>query len=157
MQHDLHSLRVGVAPTRREVFSNPLAVRRKETVLAKMAEFEGIMDFAGIYTEDLNPEGLMMRYAEAAAVQKKFSAAQADALFVPHCNFGQEEAVAKLAKNMGVPVLIWGPRDPAPEGTAGRPTDSQCGLFAATKVLQRYGVKFSYIENCHADEKIFQE
>ena len=32
------------------------------------------------------------------------------ALFLPFCNFGQEEAAAKLASELKVPVLLWGPK-----------------------------------------------
>ena len=55
---------------------------------------------------------------------------------------------------MGLPVLIWGPRDGYPNGLEWRPTDSQCGMFATTKLLMHYGVKFSYIENCALDSDI---
>ena len=31
--------------------------------------------------------------------------------------------------------------------------DTQCGLFATSKVLSRYGVPFTYIENCWLEDK----
>ena len=42
-----------------------------------------------------------------------------DGLFLPHCNFGTEYECARLAKELGVPVLLWGPLDerPEPDGT----------------------------------------
>ena len=87
-----------------------------------------------------------------------FKEKEVDALFVPFANYGQEEAVAKLAKELDVPLLIWGPRDgiASPTDTY-RPTDSQCGIFAASKVLRRYGIKFTHIEICEINDVIFEE
>ena len=50
--------------------------------------------------------------------------------------------MGRLAKDMNLPVLIWGPRDGCPNGLEWRPTDSQCGMFATTKLLMHYGVTF---------------
>jgi len=75
---------------------------------------------------------------------------------VPHCNFGSEDAVAKLGKMLGVPLLLWGPRDDAPGPEGLRLRDTQCGLFATSKVLRRMNVPFSYIVNCRLDETPFE-
>ena len=39
---------------------------------------------------------------------------------------------------MGLPVLLWGPRDERPDENGVRLRDSQCGLFATGKVLRRF-------------------
>lgn len=157
MNADIKNLCIGIVPTRREAFSNIKAKEQKDAIVAKIKSFEAHMDFKGVYIEDLNEEGLLMRYEEAFTVGEKMRSAKVDALFFPHCNFGQEEAVARLAKDLQVPVLIWGPRDGVPNGLEWRPTDSQCGMFATTKVLQRYGVAFSYIENCDLAAPVFEK
>lgn len=36
-------------------------------------------------------------------------------------------------------------------------TDTQCGMFATTKVLQQFGVKFTYITNCALSDPKFRE
>ena len=83
---------------------------------------------------------------DVARVSRHLIENRVDAVFFPHCNFGQEEAVAKVAKAVGKPVLLWGPRDPSPKGEDEfRVFDTQCGLFATSKVLSRYGVPFTYI------------
>jgi L-fucose isomerase-like protein len=79
-----------------------------------------------------------------------------DALFAPHVNFGCEDAVAKTAKLLGKPVLLWGPRDDAPDFMGNRLTDSQCGVFATGKVLRQFGVPFQYMTNCFLDDPIFE-
>jgi L-fucose isomerase-like protein len=90
------------------------------------------------------------------AIEKLFRDSGVDALFFPHANFGQEESVAKIALDMKLPVLLWGPRDeaPPPKGALNRQTDIQCGLFATSKALSRYGVPFTYIENCSLDSPV---
>jgi len=44
-----------------------------------------------------------------------------------------------------------------PPNFAWRPTDVQCGLFASGKALLRYGVPFTYIENCWLDSPLLKE
>ena len=156
MKYTDRELRIGIIPTRREIFSMPEAKEQKQEILNKMRELEKSLRFTGVYIEDINEEGLIMNYDEALTVRERMLNEKVDALFIPHCNFGQEEAIARVAKDLNVPVLIWGPRDAEPDGLNMRPTDSQCGMFASTKVLQRYGVTFSYIENCALKDPVFE-
>jgi len=84
-----------------------------------------------------------------------FNAQKVDAIFLLNCNFGSEEAAGRIAKLMNKPVLLWGPRDTVFDADGTRYTDTQCGLFAISKQLKRYGIQFSYIENCHIEDKAF--
>lgn len=165
-------LRLGYVPTRRDMFLHPMYKEIKANVDDRMCELAEAYDFTLITTQALSfPEktfrmgsrtmnvpadDLMTDYADAKLISEYFRAEHIDALFVPFCNFGQEEAVARLAKDLNVPLLVWAPRDPAPIGLEPRQTDSQCGIFAATKVLQRYGVTFTYIENCRLEDPVFE-
>jgi len=103
----------------------------------------------------LNPEGMMSDFAHAEKVADFFLANKVDAVFVPHCNFGCEEAVGKLAHLIQKPVLLWGPRDEKIGDEGSRATDTQCGLFASSRLLMRYGVPYTYIENCWITDKQF--
>ena len=80
-----------------------------------------------------------------------------DALFLPHCNFGTESAVAKLGKLMNKPLLLWGSSDDPPVGNEIRSRDTQCGLFATSKILRRFKVPFTYITNSWIEDKIFEK
>ena len=51
---------------------------------------------------------------------------------------------------------MWGPRDTEPNSDVTRGRDTQCGIIAATKVLSRCGVKFSYIVNCPTQSEQFK-
>ena len=61
-----------------------------------------------------------------------------DALFIVNCNFGEESCAGLVAKQLNVPTLLWGPRDRLFDNGQ-RFTDTQCGLFAISKQLKRYG------------------
>lgn len=71
---------------------------------------------------------------------------------MPHCNFGTEYVCARLAKELNVPVLLWGPLDE----NGVRLRDTQCGLFATGKVLRRFQVPFTYMTNCRLDDSVFE-
>lgn len=58
-----------------------------------------------------------------------------------------------VTKELGLPVLLWGPLDDVFEPDGSRHTDSQCGLFGVSRQMQRYGVPFSYIENCRVSDR----
>jgi L-fucose isomerase-like protein len=61
-----------------------------------------------------------------------------------------------IAKKVGVPALLWAPRDEAPLADGSRLRDSLCGMFATSKVLHKLKVPFTYIENCRIGEDIFK-
>ena len=148
-----NQLKLGFAPTRRDLFSREDAVKYKDLTFQKLKSL-------GIDTVDiewLNDEGLLYDTADVNKVAARFQREGVDALFVPHCNFGTEEAIARLGKIMNKPLLLWGPRDESPLADGTRLRDSQCGLFATSKVLDRMGVKFSYIENCRLEDDQFAE
>lgn len=150
------ALKIGFLPVRRgawthKPFNLPEAVRVKKIIEEKVRQYD-----AELVTIDfLNDEGIFFNVHEAELVAKRFIDAGVDGIFVPHCNFGSEEAVATLCKLVGKPVLLWGPKDYIDPDDHYRYRDSQCGLFASSKVLGMYGVTFSYIENCDIDDPIF--
>ncbi len=150
----MEKIKLGIAPTRRFCFSKEDAHRFKDLILKKMRADERI---EVIDIEDINEEGLLYDSVEDVdKIADKFIAAKVDAVFFPHCNFGTEDTVAKVAKKVGKPVLLWGPRDEDPLEDGSRLRDTQCGLFATGKILRRFNVKFTYIPNCTLDDPIFE-
>ena len=143
---------LGVIGTRRDIFSKEDALNYKNKVLAKLNEMK--INYVDI--EDINEEGLLFDEKDLPQVIAKMKASQVDALFFPHCNFGTEDLVAKVAKAVAKPVLIWGPQDEAPLENGARLRDSQCGLFATGKILRRFQVPFSYMNMCRLDDKYFE-
>jgi len=148
-------LKLGFAPTRRFVFSAEDAFRYKEAIRRKIESFGLPIDIVDL--EGLNDEGLLYNdLAGAGQVIERFRKEDVDAVFFPHCNFGTEDSVARVAKALGKPVLLWGPRDEAPLEDGMRLRDTQCGLFATGKVLRRFNVPFTYVTNCRVDDPVFE-
>jgi L-fucose isomerase-like protein len=148
---------LGVVPTRRDVFKDTCKVEL--LALTEKAASKYRVKTVGI--EGLVSEGLLFENSDVPKIAAHLQSAGVDAVFIPHANFGQEEAVAKLCKILGKPVLLWGPRDMAPKGVIDqlidRPYDIQCGLFATSRALMSYDVPFTYIENCWIDSPVFEK
>ena len=144
-------IKLGFAHTRRSIFSAPDAVKYRGLTAARLRELG--VDFVDI--DDINPEGLLYDENDRLKIVEKFKAAGIDGLFLPHCNFGTEYECARLAKDLGVPVLLWGPLDERPEPNGVRLRDTQCGLFATGKVLRRFRVPFTYLTNCRLEDPVF--
>lgn len=149
----MKKVRLGFAPTRRSIFSAPDAIKyanlTRERLTALGIEFVDITD--------INEEGLFYDELDREKIAEKFRQEKIDGLFFPHCNFGTEYVVARLAKELNVPVLLWGPRDERPDEKGIRLRDSQCGLFATGKVLRRFQVPFTYLTNCRLEDAEFEK
>ncbi|MBR0289444.1 MAG: L-fucose/L-arabinose isomerase family protein [Selenomonadaceae bacterium] len=145
-------IKLGYAPTRRSIFSAPDAVKYRGLTKDRLNEL-GI-DFVDI--DDINDEGLLYDENDRLKILEKFKAEGIDGLFFPHCNFGTEYVCARLARDMGLPVLLWGPLDERPDENGVRLRDTQCGLFATGKVLRRFRVPFTYMTNCRLNDPVFE-
>jgi len=142
---------LGVCPIGKFVFSHEDAIVQKEKVYKKLDE----IGVNYITIETVLQDGIVRSQEDAAAVIDHFTKMKITALFIPHCNFGTEGAAAMISKKLNVPVLLWGPRDGAPEPDGSRLRDTLCGLFATSGVLNKLGVVFQYIENCSVDDEPF--
>jgi L-fucose isomerase-like protein len=154
---DYRKCTIGLASTRRDVFPG----NRKDEINKRIKELAKKFDVGIVDIDDVTDEGLLIKNEDIPKITRKFLDNGVDGVFIPHANFGQEEAAAKLCAALGKPALIWGPRDPAPKGVVvaleDRPFDVQCGLFATGKALLSYGVPFTYIENCTLDSNILEK
>lgn len=151
-------IKLGFVPVRRAVwthkpFNLPEALRHKEMIYEAMAEYDA--DFVSL--DGITQDGMLFDVADVERVAEKFRQEKVDGIFLPHCNFGSEEAAAKLCKLVGKPVLLWGPKDYINPDDLYRYRDSQCGMFASSKVLGMYGVPFTYIENCDLNDPAFTQ
>ena len=145
-------IKLGLAPTRRNLFSVEDSLRQKALIEAKLREWG--VDFVNL--DSVNAQGLLYDTADARKVVALFKEQAVDAVFCPHVNFGTENAVAYVGREIGKPFLLWGPRDEAPDEKGERLRDTQCGLFATSKVLRRFGVPFSYIVNSRVSDEVFE-
>lgn len=148
----MNRIKIGFAPTRRSIFSAPDALKYRALTAERLRMLE--IDFVDI--DDINDEGLLYDELDEKKIAKKFQREEIDGLFLPHCNFGTEYECARLAKELNVPVLLWGPLDERPESDGTRLRDTQCGLFATGKVFRRFGISFTYMTNCRLNDPVFE-
>ncbi len=160
-----YKLKIGLLPVRRwikeppkriGIFQSDYAVENKVKSIKYIKEHyaDDITEFVDI--DFLNEEGVLCLEEECDKVVEYFKEQKIDALFVINCNFGMENVVGLIAKDLGLPTLLWGPRDRNFTNDI-RYTDTQCGLFAMSKQLKRADVKFSYIENCDIEAPVFDK
>lgn len=154
-----YNVKIGLVPLRRDCTPRPgqfnweIAEKRgKDTVKyikdnyttdnVSFVDHEGVIDVEVLWSCD-----------DVDKVAEHFINNGVDAVFLIAANFGNEEAAGELAKKVGKPVLLWGPKDDAPDTDGMRYTDSQCGLFGISRQLMRMNVPFTYIENCPVDSQ----
>ena len=148
------TLTLGVVPNKRSFLSMVEAKRQKDCFMEEIRKIKAsIVEIVDI--DDICENGIVCEMDKVNAIVDKMKSRKIDALFFPFCDFGEEQVVATIASKFTVPILIWGPRDERPNTDEARGRDTQCGMFAATKVLQRYGLKYSYIYNCPTKSEEF--
>ena len=161
-----YKIKIGLIPdvrdlgdfaTRKGIFEPAKGVDRKNDVVKYIKN--NFTDEQTEFTdlEWLNELGVLYKNADCEKVCEYLKKEKVDAIFIINCNFGNEEACGRVAKEMGLPVLLWGPQDTVFDEDGMRYTDSQCGLFAISKQLRRYHVPFTYIENCTMESEIFKD
>ena len=146
-------IRIGVAPTKRAFLSMEEAQRQKDRFMAVVRSVKpDKVDL--VVLDDVCENGIAFRESDVAPAIEKLTGV--DALFIPHCDYGEELVISSIAAALKVPTLLWGARDERPNTKESRGRDTQCGMFSCSKVLLRYGVKFSYIFNCETESEEFR-
>ncbi|EMV4814332.1 fucose isomerase, partial [Listeria monocytogenes] len=116
----MEAIKIGFAPTRRSIFSAPDAIKYANLTRDKLNELN--IEFVDI--TEFNEDGLLYDDADVMKIAAKFKKSGIQGLFLPHTNFGTEYVCARLAKELGVPVLLWGPRDERPDENGMRLRDT---------------------------------
>ncbi|ETY72874.1 fucose isomerase [Lactiplantibacillus fabifermentans T30PCM01] len=148
----LNQIKIGFAPTRRNIFSADAAIE----FAGKTREQLDSIGVNYVDIQEVNDDGLLYDDAGMEKIAAKFKAEHIDGLFLANENFGTEYECARLAKQLDVPVLLWGPKDEAPAADGSRLRDTQCGLFAIGKVLRRFQIPFTYLVNVDVDDPEFE-
>ena len=160
-----YKLKIGLLPIRRWIKEPPKRIGIFQSDYAVENKNASVNYIKAHYTDEqtefvnidwLNEEGVLCLDSDCDKVADYFKTEKIDALFIINCNFGQENCAGLVAKRLGVPTLLWGPRDRNFTNDI-RYTDTQCGLFAMSKQLKRNNVKFSYIENCDITAPAFDK
>ena len=152
MKRGFKAVKLGYVPISKFVFSAEDARHYKALVQDKLDEW-------GIHYTNIDgvtDDGMLYKHEDLPKVIEHLKAKGVDALFCPHCNFGTEDIAALLGREMGLPYLLWGPRDELPLPDGSRLRDTQCGLFATSHVLRRLQVPFTYILNSRVHDPVFE-
>lgn len=158
-----YNVKIGLVPIRRDVTPRPgiFNWEKAEERCAKAVSYIEA-NFTGEHVsfvdlDGINDVNVLYSDRDVDAVVERFRKENVDAVFLINGNFGNEEVAGAVAKAIGKPVLLWGPQDDSflPDGT--RYTDTQCGLFGMSRMLQRMNIPFTYIENCFIEDKKFAD
>lgn len=156
-----YHVKLGLVPIRRDVTPRPgifnwekAEKRGRDTVNYIKSKYSNenvsFVDLKGI-----NDVEVLFNEKDVDKVVERFQKEKVDAIFLINCNFGNEEVAADVARKLNKPVLLWAPIDDEFEADGMRYTDSQCGVFGVSRQLQRLNIKFTYIECCSIEDKIF--
>lgn len=156
-----YRLKIGLVPVRRDVTARPgifnweFAEKRGKEIAGYIRSHfaDELTEFAGI--EGINPVDTMINEDDAQKIAERFRAEKVDAMLIINANFGNEEAIGELVKAAGIPACIWAPLDDTFGKDGMRYTDSQCGIFGVSRILQRNNLPFSYIETSKVDSDTF--
>lgn len=153
-----YSVKIGLVPIRRDVTPRPgifnweKAEERCAKAVAYIEEHFADAHISFVDLNGINDVNVLYNEKDVDAVIDRFQKEKVDAVWLIPGNFGNEEVAGMVARAMGKPVLLWGPQDDSflPDGT--RYTDTQCGLFGMSRMLQRMNIPFTYIENCRLED-----
>ena len=149
-------MKLGLCPMGKFVFSHEDAIRQKRLIQNKLSELN--IDYVDLDKTLPETDGLIREQQQCGTAVEYFRNEKIDALFLPHCNFGTEGAAGIIARDLAVPVLLWGPRDAAPQKDGSRLRDTLCGLLPSSKLINKLtGGKFSYINNSSVDDAVFAD
>ena len=147
-----NGIKIGFAATRRGCFEHPEGKEYREKIKNLISGWGAEL----VDIDSVNDEGLLFDPSDVPKAVEIFKKAEDDGVFIANCNFGEESVAAMVAKEIGKPILLWGPRDGMPVPDQDRTRDTQCGLFALGKALRRYGLPFTYIPNTEPEDPVFE-
>lgn len=160
-----HQITIGLVPMRRNATDRPAktfltwssAEERGHRFVKYIEEHFSSKNVSFVNMNGLGHQDLIFDEASKNDAVARMKEAKVDAVVIINCNFGNEEAAADLAKEMGKPCLLWAPLDDEYYEHGMRPTDSQCGLFGVSRQFQRYNIPFSHLPCCKVDSEEFKE
>lgn len=154
-----YNVKIGLVPLRRDCTPRPgmfnweYAEKRGRDTVAYIEEHFTTENVRFVDLKNVIDVEVLWSLDDVDKVTEHFRKNGVDAVFLIPANFGNEEAAGALAKQVGKPVLLWGPQDDSFYSDGLRMTDTQCGIFGMSRQLLRMNVPFTYIENCYIDDE----
>ena len=153
-----YSVKIGLVPIRRDVTPRPgifnweKAEERCAKAVAYIEEHFADAHISFVDLNGINDVNVLYNEKDVDAVIDRFQREKVDAVWLIPGNFGNEEVAGMVARGMGKAVLLWGPEGDSFLADGTRYTDTQCGLFGMSRMLQRMNIPFTYIENCRLED-----
>jgi L-fucose isomerase-like protein len=157
-----YNVKIGLVPLRRDCTPRPgqfnweIAEERGRRMVSYIKEHFSDENVTFVDLKGVIDVEVLWSTNDVPKVAEHFRQNGVDAIMLIAANFGNEEAAGLLAKQVGKPVLLWGPQD-AVEPDGMRYTDSQCGLFGISRMLMRMNVPYTYVENCHVEDEALEK
>ena len=158
-----YNVKVGLFGLRRDVTPRPgifnweKAEERGIAITNYIKEHFASENVSFCDTLGVNERQIVYTEEDAVKAAEMFKAEGATCALIMACNFGNEEAAAIFAREFGKPVCIWAPLDESFLEDGMRYTDSQCGIFGISRILQRMNIPFMHIETSRVDSCEFAE
>ncbi len=160
-----YKVKIGLVPMRRNTTDRPRGAswnwyspeQRCKEVIGYIEENFSSQQIEFVDTKGLGIGDLIFDGKTAEDAIARMKQADVDAVMLINCNFGNEEAGADIAREIGKPVLIYAPLDEEYSEDGTRTTDSQCGLFGLARQLQRFRIPFSNLPSCRVGDPEFKE
>lgn len=140
-----YHVKIGLVPIRRDctprpgIFNWEYAEERARKTVAYIEEHFTSENVSFVDLKGINDVEVLYNEKDVQPVVDLMRKERADAIFIINSNFGNEEVAAMVTKELGLPVLLWGPLDDVFEPDGSRHTDSQCGLFGVSRQMQLWG------------------
>jgi L-fucose isomerase-like protein len=160
------AVRIGFVPSYRFQWTDWTARMRADS-LAALSALKGVeavlfptpsADGATLDAEKgWTPHGAVHDLDEAEVVAAYFRQQRVDGLVLCPLDFGDERSAAKIAEQLGVPVLLYATREPAglPGPALARQSDSYCGNLSIASALYRRKIPFHFAGVFFPDEPEF--
>ncbi len=159
-----YKVKIGLVPMRRNTTDRPRGAswnwyspeQRCKKIIGYIEENFISEQVQFVDTKGLGINDLIFDDKTAQQAVARLKSENVDAVMIINCNFGNEEAGADIARELGKPVLIYAPLDEEYSADGTRTTDSQCGLFGLSRQLQRLHIPFSHVPSCRVEEDKFK-
>ena len=149
----MRNVRLGFVPAHRYPFDEPWAITLRERCIRAL---EGVPAVELVYpSTDLILNGLVRDDATAEATIALFREQQVEGVVIGTMTFGDEVSAVSVAEALGVPVLVFGTKEPPFTTDGKRHSDSFCGTLSVTSGLYRHKIPYQFAGIFFPEEEAF--
>ena len=136
-----YHVKIGLVPIRTPrpgIFNWEYAEERARKTVAYIEEHFTSENVSFVDLKGINDVEVLYNEKDVQPVVDLMRKERADAIFIINSNFGNEEVAAMVTKELGLPVLLWGPLDDVSHGQPMRSVRRQPPDAALRRSVQLY-------------------